>query len=167
MRYNNSAMHIAHKQKSRSKAAKSRGIACYIFITLLAGWLAGWLQRNCNGENCNYSLGLWYEPRIEPRSSLRSRLAVTTPMLLLVALIVMTTTLMTNAIVVVAADALAVPALLLLCLLADLLLLKDIIILVAFGFFRFLIDDKEREKGERILVLFVARSDNIPMTFHT
>ena len=75
--------------------------------------------------------------------------------------------LMTNAIVVVAADALAVPALLLLCLLVDLLLLKDIIILVAFGFFRFLIDDKEREKGERILVLFVARSDNIPMTFHT
>ena len=79
----------------------------------------------------------------------------------------MTTTLMTNAIVVVAADALAVPALILLCLLADLLLLKDIIILVAFGFFRFLIDDREREKGERILVLFVARSDIMSYCFDT
>ena len=139
MRYNNSAMRTtAHKQKSKSKAAKSRGIACYIFTTWLAGWLAGWLQRNCNGENCNYSLDLWYEPRIEPRSSLRSRLAVTTPMLLL-ALNMMTTTLMTNAIVVAAADAVAVPALLLLCLLApDLLLLKDIIIVVAFRVFCFL-----------------------------
>ena len=43
MRYNNSAIHIAHKQKSKSKAAKSKGIACYISTTWLAGWLAGWL----------------------------------------------------------------------------------------------------------------------------